>query len=101
MTRTLIAFAAGAMSIIGATTASAQALYIEDGYAPPMYTAPPIFAAPPVYAAPPPDYVAPPAYAMAPPVVVSPAPGYIPHGYANGPRMVYDSRGYAIARYGW
>jgi hypothetical protein len=101
MTRTPIAFAAGVMSIIGATTASAQALYIEDGYAPPMYIAPPIFAAPLVYAAPPPVYVAPPAYALAPRVSVSPAPAYIPHGYANGPRMVYDSAGYVIARYGW
>jgi hypothetical protein len=101
MIRTLIALAAGATSIIGTTAASAQALYVEDGYAPPVYAAPPVFAAPPVYAAPPPIYVAPPAYAIAPPVYVAPAPTYMPRGYTNGPRMVYDSTGFVIARYRW
>jgi hypothetical protein len=33
MTRTLVALAAGATAIIGATAASAQALYVEDEYA--------------------------------------------------------------------
>jgi hypothetical protein len=101
MIRTLIVLAAGAASIMGATAASAQALYIEDGYGPPVYAPPPVFAAPPMYAAPPPVYVAPPAYAMAPPVYVAPPPTYGPRGYMNGPRVVYDSTGMVIARYRW
>jgi hypothetical protein len=101
MTRTLMALAAGATAIVGATAASAQALYIEDAYASPIYAGPPVLAAPPVYAAPPPVYVAPPAYVMAPPVYVAPAPTYVPHTYMAGPRGIYGSSGYAIARYGW
>jgi hypothetical protein len=99
MTRTLIALAAAAMSIAGATGAAAQAVYIEDEYALPAYTAPPpVYAVPPVYGAPVGVYVARPVYAVAPPAYVTPAPTYRPRGYSNRPRTIYDaSYGYVIS----
>jgi hypothetical protein len=90
MTRTLIALAAAAMSITCVTGAAAQALYIEDEYAPPVYGPAPIYVAPPAYGVPAPLY-GPPVYALAPPVYLAPAPTYVPRVYANRPRMIYDS----------
>ena len=63
MNRTMIAFAAGAMTLAGAGSASAQALVVEGPYAAPVYeVAPaPYYAAPVVVAPAPRVYAAPPA----------------------------------------
>jgi len=68
MNRTMIAIAAGAMTLAGAGTASAQAFIIEGPYAAPAYEVAPA----PYY-----DYAA--------PVVVAPAPRV----YAAPPARVY------------
>ena len=69
MKRTMIAIAAGAMTLAAAGSASAQAIVVEGPYAAPVYEAAP---APYYYAA---------------PVVVAPAPRV----YAEPP-AVYDQR---------
>lgn len=63
MNRKMIAVAAGAMTLAGASSASAQALVIEGPYAAPVYeVAPaPFYAAPVVVAPAPRIYAAPPA----------------------------------------
>ena len=63
MNRTMIAVAAGAMTLAGAGSASAQTLVIEGPYAAPVYeVAPaPYYAAPVVVAPAPRVYAAPPA----------------------------------------
>jgi hypothetical protein len=63
MNRTMIAIAAGAMTLAGAGSASAQALVVEGPYAAPVYeVAPaPYYAAPVVVAPAPRVYAAPPA----------------------------------------
>jgi hypothetical protein len=100
MTRIIVALVAAAMSIAGATAAAAQAVYVydENSFPPPIYVVPPTYATPPAYVAPAPVYVAPPAYAAPPPVYAPPAPAYIPRGYVNRPRMIYDA-GYGYAAY--
>lgn len=64
MNRTMIAVAAGAMMLLGAGSASAQALVVEGPYAAPVYeVAPaPYYAAPVVVAPAPRVYATPPAY---------------------------------------
>jgi hypothetical protein len=68
MSRTLIAVVTSAMTFAGISAASAQAVIVEDAYAPPLYgiapapvySAPVIVApAPRVYSAPTPIYAAP------------------------------------------
>jgi hypothetical protein len=63
MNRTMIAVAAGAMTLAGAGSACAQALVVEGSYAAPVYeVAPaPYYAAPVVVAPAPRVYAAPPA----------------------------------------
>jgi hypothetical protein len=63
MNRTIVAIAAGAMSLAGTSAASAQALVIDGPYAAPVYeVAPaPYYAAPVVVEAAPRVYAAPPA----------------------------------------